>query len=177
LFAPAYDPPHKPNQKQASFADRLSMVKLLIKGHPGLEACDIESRLARCPSYTYDVLSELEKERPDERLQLLIGSDSLRQLHTWGHAQELAEHYEILTWPRPDEQVNAAELSKFWTARQIEKLLNGVLFGNFFEISSTKIRNNVAKWRKTGHINSGITPRVWEYIREKQLYSYIVEKE
>ena len=70
LFAPAYDPPHKHGKKRAPFADRLAMVKLLIAGHPGLEACDIESRLALHPSYTIEVLAALERERPGERLQL-----------------------------------------------------------------------------------------------------------
>ena len=171
LFAPAYDPPHKHGKKRAPFADRLAMVKLLIAGHPGLEACDIESRLALHPSYTIEVLAALERERPGERLQLLIGSDSLRQLHSWARAGELAERYEILTWPRPGERIDPEELARFWPPRIVKKLLSGVLSGNFFEISSTGIRNDVAKQREMYHINRGITPEVWEYIRSKQLYT------
>lgn len=170
LLAPAFDPPHKPGRRRASFADRLAMVKLLIEGRPGLEACDIENRLRLSPSYTCDVLAALRRERPGERIQLLIGGDSLLALHTWGRAAELVENYEILTYPRRGETPDAAALSRHWPPRTVEKLLAGLLPGEFFEISSTKIRNDVAKPDEMSHINNGTTQRVEEYIRQHHLY-------
>jgi len=146
------------------------MVKLLIGDHPGLEACDIEERLALSPSYTCDVLAALRKERPGERIQLLIGGDSLLALHTWGRAAELVETYEILTYPRRGETPDAATLSRHWPPQTVQKLLAGLLPGEFFEISSTNIRNDVAKQDKMSHINSGTTKRVGEYIRQHHLY-------
>ena len=89
LFVPAFDPPHKSGGKRAPFADRLAMTRLLAEGQPGIEVSDIEGRLGLHPSYTFAVLSALEKERPGERLQLLIGGDSLLSLHEWAHASEL----------------------------------------------------------------------------------------
>lgn len=170
LFAPAFDPPHKPGRSRAAFADRLAMVELLIDGLPDLEASDIEERLALNPSYTCEVLAALRRERPDERIQLLIGGDSLLALHTWGRAEELVEEYEILTYPRRGETPDAAALSCHWPPRTVRKLLAGLLPGEFFEISSTNIRNSVAKQDETGHINSGATERVEEYIRQHHLY-------
>lgn len=170
LFAPAFDPPHKPGRSRAPFADRLAMVELLIGGHPGLEACGIEERLALSPSYTCEVLAALRRERPGERLQLLIGGDSLLALHTWGRAAELVESYEILTYPRRGETPDAAALGRHWPPQTVQKLLAGLLPGEFFEISSTNIRNNVAKQDKMSHINSGTTKRVEEYIRQHHLY-------
>lgn len=170
LLAPAFDPPHKPGHSRAPFADRLAMVKLLIDGHPGLEACDIEERLALSPSYTCEVLAALRRERPGERLQLLIGGDSLLALHTWGRAAELVEEYEILTYPRRGETPDAAVLGRHWPPQTVQKLLAGLLPGEFFEISSTNIRNGVAKQDKMSHINSGTIKRVEEYIRQHHLY-------
>ena len=170
LLAPAFDPPHKPGRCRAPFADRFAMVKLLIEGRSGLEACDIENRLRLSPSYTCDVLDALRRERPGERIQLLIGGDSLLALHTWGRAAELAEEYEILTYPRRGETPDAAALSPHWPPRMVEKLIAGLLPGEFFEISSTKIRNDVAKQDEMSHINSGTTQRVEEYIRQHHLY-------
>ena len=170
LFVPAFDPPHKSGGKRAPFADRLAMTRLLAEGQPGIEVSDIEGRLGLHPSYTFAVLSALEKERPGERLQLLIGGDSLLSLHEWAHASELAERYEILTYPRRGELPVAAELARFWPPQTVKKLLGGVLQGDFFEISSTKIRNDVAKMHRMRHINSGTTRRVEEYIRRNHLY-------
>ncbi len=170
LLAPAFDPPHKSGSGRASFADRLAMVKLLIGDRPGLEACDIERRLRLSPSYTYKVLCALRRERPGERIQLLLGGDSLAMLHTWGFAKELAEEYEILTYPRQGEMTDAARLARHWPPKIVEKLLNGVLPGAFFKISSSRIRNDVAKQPKTGHINSETEKLVAEYIRKHQLY-------
>lgn len=170
LLAPAYDPPHKIGHSRASFADRFAMVKLLAAGNPGLEACGIESRLALSPSYTVDVLDALRRERPGERIQLLIGGDSLLALHTWGRARKLVEEYEILTYPRQGETPDAATLSRHWPPEIVEKLLSGLLPGGFFEISSTGIRNIVAKRPEMRHINSGTTERVEEYIRKHHLY-------
>jgi len=170
LFAPAFDPPHKSGHCRAPFADRLAMVKLLIGNRPGLEACDIEERLALSPSYTCEVLAALRRERPGERIQLLIGGDSLLALHTWGHAEELVGEYEILTYPRRGETPDAAALALHWPPRTVRKLLAGLLPGEFFEISSTNIRNGVAKQDKMRHINSEATERVEEYIRQHHLY-------
>ena len=170
LFVPAFDPPHKSGGKRAPFADRLAMTRLLAEGQPGIEVSDIEGRLGLHPSYPFAVLSALEKERPGERLQLLIGGDSLLSLHEWAHASELAERYEILTYPRRGELPVAAELARFWPPQTVKKLLGGVLQGDFFEISSTKIRNDVAKMHRMRHINSGTTRRVEEYIRRNHLY-------
>lgn len=170
LFVPAFDPPHKSGRRRAPFADRLAMTKLLVEGEKGLDVSDIEGRLGLRPSYTCAVLSALERERAGERFQLLIGSDSLLSLHEWAHATELVQKYEILTYPRKGELPIAKELARFWPPELLEKLLAGILRGNFFEISSTKIRNDVAKMHRMRHINNWTVRCVEEYIRENHLY-------
>ena len=147
------------------------MTEALIRGEPGLWCCDLENRLRLFPSYTIEVLAAFRREHPADEVALVIGGDSLRQLHSWAGARELVERYEILTWPRPGETIDAKTLIRFWPPEMVKKLLSGILSGDFFEISSTKIRNDVAKQREMVHINNGMTQRVWEYIRDKQLYS------
>jgi nicotinic acid mononucleotide adenylyltransferase len=78
-------------------------------------------------------------------LALLIGEDSLAQLHTWDRAKELVEKYVILTYPRSGSEVTKEYLSQFWSEKECEKLLSGMLDGRFFEISSTEIRKKLAK--------------------------------
>ena len=90
LWCPAYLPPHKSNRERADFSVRLMQVQELISGEENMAASDIENRLKLTPSYTAEVLKHLEQELPGE-LVLLIGEDSLAQLHLWYQAQYLAE--------------------------------------------------------------------------------------
>ena len=59
LWAPAFAPPHKLNARRAPFADRMEMVKLLIKNECSMSVSDIEAQIAKKPSYTIDILLEL----------------------------------------------------------------------------------------------------------------------
>lgn len=170
LFAPGYLPPHKTGRRRAPFADRLAMVKLLISGHEELEVCDIEGRLQLIPSYTIDVLARLAQERPADRLQLLIGGDSLMSLHEWRRAEELVDLYEILTYPRPGITPDEAALARIWPEKTARKLAAGIIPGSFFEISSTNIRKSMAKAPNTNHINNAVPEAVEEYIRHHHLY-------
>ncbi len=171
LFVPAFDPPHKPGRRIAPFSDRCRMAGLLIEGEAGMELSDFEERLHLHPSYTIDVLAALRRERPGEELQLLIGGDSLRHLHTWHRGHELAEFCEILTYPRPGETPDLQELRRNWPENSARKLANGILAGEFFEISSTNIRNRLENSGGRGHINTGIPERILEYAKKRNLYS------
>ena len=170
-LAPAYRPPHKPGKPLEEFCHRAEMIRLLIAGKSGMELCDIEDRLRLEPSYTILILEHLERENPDRQIQLLIGGDSLRQFHTWYCAAELAERFEILTYPRDGETPELEDLRRNWPAEMAEKLYNGILSGDFFKISSTNIRNVMEKPADMVHINKGSIPdAVWEYIQQQRLY-------
>ncbi len=176
LWAPGFAPPHKPGRPMAPFADRLRMVELLTAEVPAMASCNIEARLRLSPSYTIDILDELSAETEGE-LQLLIGGDSLRDLHSWHRAEELAERYEILTYPRAGETPDAGMLSQHWSPALVKKLLNGIIPGKFFEISSTNIRNHLANRADTGHIMSQEIPdALSEYIRAHCFYQNKEEK-
>ncbi len=171
LFVPAFVPPHKPGRRIAPFEDRCRMVELLIEGESGMELSDFEGRLRLRPSYTINVLKALRHERPGEILQLLIGGDSLRNLHLWHRGKELAESYEILTYPREGETPELHELLRNWTPDLAEKLAAGILDGVFFKISSTNIRNRLENSTGAHHINNEVPRRILEYARKRKLYS------
>lgn len=175
IWVPAWSQPHKQGKKAASFEHRMNMVNILIEGHPGLASSDLEARLQLSPSYTAKVLKYFARELPaDETPALLIGADSLLALHTWYAAKELAEKYLILTYPRPGREITLEALKNFWDEKTAQKLLSGVIKGDFFEISSTGIRNSMAKLQKTGNINnedqSLFNTLVRDYCEKHQLY-------
>ena len=153
LWVPAYRPPHKPGRALAPFAERLRQIRELIAGRRDMAVSDLEDRLRLDPSYTIDVLSALRREVPG-KLVLLIGADSLLELHTWHRAEELAEKYDIFTYPRAGATVSASKLAGRWPDRPdlAEKLLRHCLNGDFFHISSTEIRKRMEKSPTRWHI-------------------------
>lgn len=170
-LAPAYRPPHKPGKPLEEFRHRAEMIRLMTAGREGMELCDVEDRLRLEPSYTILILEYLQKSEPERQIQLLIGGDSLRHLHTWHRAAELAERFEILTYPRDGETPSLEELCEFWPEKMAEKLYRGILPGDFFKISSTNIRKKMENPSNVVHINKGSIPdAVWEYIEQQGLY-------
>jgi nicotinate (nicotinamide) nucleotide adenylyltransferase len=152
------------------------MVDLLIENTQNMASSDLENRLRLQPSYTVEVLKYFSSELPeDEEPALLIGADSLLALHTWHRAEELAEKYVILTYPRPGQEITLDRLLPFWDGKTAGKLLSGVINGAFFEISSTGIRNLMAKNTNESNINNEdknlLNDRVADYCRKYHLYT------
>ena len=114
-------------------------------------------------------MSALQEEYPDCHLQLLIGQDSLEQLHTWYCARELVEKFEVIAFPRKSNG-KAAEVVlplEFWVSRLAEKLQKSMIDGDYVEISSTDLRCELAKNAKPYNI---INAEVLQYIEKNALY-------
>jgi nicotinate-nucleotide adenylyltransferase len=167
MFVPAYSPPHKTEKKISSYEDRLNMLKLTLEDTPEIIISDIEQRAELEPSYTVKILSMLQQEYPDDKLQLLIGEDSLAQLHTWHKANELVAEWEIITYPRKGEKADKQELLKHWNSKETDILLKTKLQMPFFEISSTDVR---IKIRNGENPENMINKRVFKYITDHGLY-------
>lgn len=166
-FAPSYAPPHKPGGGRAPFADRMEMLRRLVSGEPGMEVSGVERDLALSPSYTFLVLTELARRHPRDRFLLLIGGDSLRDLHGWYRGRELAETFEVWTYPRPGADVSADALAKNWPRAMAELLASRVLPGGMSDASSSEVRAALGAGRAPEGM---LTGPVLEYIREKGLY-------
>ena len=140
LWVPSWAPPHKVAGRMTDFNHRLAMVRLAAEKIPGWAVSDIEARRQFDPSYSYNVLGALQEEYPGCTIQLLIGQDSLEQLHTWYNARELAARYEILAFPRKTAagvENNLLLPEDFWSPELAEKLRNSLIPGNIVEIYAT----------------------------------------
>ncbi len=99
IFVPVFSPSHK-EVATASFIDRLEMVRLLIRGEPGMRASDVEARLGP-KSYTVPMLQELRQSLPEEaRFFFLIGADSLAQFHLWYRYEQILELSTVVAFSR-----------------------------------------------------------------------------
>ena len=170
LFVPAPSPPHKEAECITAFEHRLAMVRLAIHDDSGFECSDIE-RHREGKSYTIDTLNELSAMKRYGEILLLIGSDSLRQLHLWFRCHDLVRDYRMIAYPRRNETITESELRLHWSPEETGKLLSSLLVpAPEFAFSSTQIRDFMRKNGIKG-ISAFVSPEVREYIVAHRLYS------
>ena len=169
-FLPAYLPPHKAGKKKISdYAHRRNMLELVLED--GMEISDLEQQRGGI-SYTFETLSFLTQERPGDEICWVIGSDSLRQLHTWHRAPELVERFTFLTYPRGGETLpGEEELAEHWQAEIVRKLTANILRqAPLYAENSTEIRENL-KQGNADAIREYLPSTVLEYIKQNNLYT------
>ena len=166
MFVPAWIPPHKILKGRTPYPDRLEMMKLAVGNRENMSVSGLEGERGGV-SYTIDSLEYLAAEHPEHEYILLIGGDSLAQLHTWHRAGELAEQFRIIYCPRPGETPDFDELLKHWPRNIAEKLLSGAVTDlPLSDLASTQIRQVLAE----GKGSSGVTDQVMDYIRQRRFY-------
>lgn len=169
-FLPAYLPPHKAGKKRiTAYEYRRNMLNLILEDR--MEVSDLEQKRGGI-SYTFDTLTYLTQERPEDEFFWMIGSDSLRQLHTWHRAEELVDRFSFLTYPRGGETLPfAEELALHWCEPAVRKLTGLILAdAPLFPESSTMIRESL----RCGNMCAAATllpPVILDYIKQNQLYT------
>lgn len=165
-FVPAGIPPQKA-QPGASACDRLQMVRLATCDHPAFDVDDRE--LARTgPSFSADTLAELSSRGPETDLWFILGSDQLRNLHTWSRPEQILALSSLAVVRRPGDPETRPE-------REVSAALEPSLAGarirsipiSSLEISSTDIRARVARGASIRYL---VPSSVREYIEERKLY-------
>ena len=101
ILIPAASQPLKPGGAGASAEDRYAMVRLAVRGRPGLEASDLEIRRPG-PSYTVETLRELRAGLPPETgIVLLLGADALADFPRWRSAELILRLSVVVAFRRP----------------------------------------------------------------------------
>ena len=100
ILIPAYDPPHKQDLPFLTpAADRYEMVKLAIRGEPFLEISDCEMNRKKI-SYTFDTLTELEKQYSGAAFYLILGKDAFESIDSWHQAEDIKKRVRFLVAQR-----------------------------------------------------------------------------
>lgn len=173
-FIPAAHPPHRP-APQASAAQRLAMVELAIRDHPGFRVDDQELRRGGL-SYTVPTLESLRAELGKTPLCLLIGADQFRSIETWHHWQEIPELAHLVVLNRPGTTPGALPT---WVhgrvcadLQELRKTPSGRLA--FLpvspqDISATRIRAALARG---GSVHGLLPEAVLDFIRSNHVYGH-----
>ena len=82
IVIPTAAPPHKQKKTSTTAEDRLNMLGLLFEKDSGVLVSDMEiARGGR--SYTFETVTLLREQYPDDELIFILGSDMLLSFHTW----------------------------------------------------------------------------------------------
>lgn len=165
IFMPAGHPPHKQDQQIISNEDRMAMLKLATEDVPYFKVSDYELKKQGL-SYTYETLSHLTADAPDNEYFFIMGADSVRDLDTWRHPEKILKLCHVLAAVREDTDMEklhqaAQKLREKYHARI------SLLGAPELDISSSELRNRVASGQS---IRFMIPENVRNYIYEHHLY-------
>ncbi|MGE5583379.1 MAG: nicotinate-nucleotide adenylyltransferase [Bacillota bacterium] len=165
IFVPASVPPHKIGEVSTLAADRLKMVELASSGNPYFQVSPVEMERSG-PSYSIDTIRVLKMQGHGEEAFLIMGFDSLLELHTWRNYQEILAETKIITAFRPGYPVlkDDQEWPGFLKPYR-RKIL--VLEAPLLDISATWLRVELMYGRSIRYL---VPDPVREYINQKKLY-------
>ncbi|WP_457574703.1 nicotinate (nicotinamide) nucleotide adenylyltransferase [Desulfolithobacter sp.] len=189
LFVPAYLPPHK-HIPVAPFHHRVAMLELALGersrsgwlgfGEVEVAVSRIEAEL-KTPSYTIDTLKELEGRLGPAVFHLVIGADSLVELHLWYRYREILQRCHLLVAARPGISpaavqdaitrlpggyVRQGSANTWRSSIPGSKMTITYLDSVLVPVSSTRIRQELAAGRRPAMV----PPVVLEYIEKQGLY-------
>ncbi len=166
-FTPANLPPHKRPAGLLNIEDRLAMLQRALEGDARFVLCDEEVRRGGV-SYTVDTVRRIREARSDDQLFLLVGGDTLLELHTWKDIQRIVEMVEIITVARPGFDLASLDAQKLRLPDEVvQKLKRNILIGHLCEISSTDIRQRAARSQSIRYL---VPEAVERYILDHKLF-------
>jgi len=167
VFLPAAQPPHKRHRRITAAADRLAMLALAVAEIPGCFVSDLELQRPG-PSYTIDTVQTF-AETFGPRLRLVLGMDSLRDLHLWHRSAELVAACSLLIYRRPGCAVpELATLTRQFGPEAAARLAGAIVDGPETDLSSTAIRARIRAGQSADDL---LPPPVWRYIQMHHLYT------
>ena len=151
--------PQNPMKQQVDLLSdetRIQMARLALEHETHIVASDYEMHLPK-PSYTWLTLQALRRDYPDRQFVLMIGGDNWTIFDKWYHADDILQHFQVVVYPRRDEQSVKKDLPANVTMVEAELL----------DISSTEIRQRIREGRS---IQKLVPPSVAAFIKKEGLY-------
>ena len=163
IFAPVSD--RYPKDSLIENKHRYNMLKIIADKNDRFMVSDIDMHENRSLS-TIEVLEEMQKKFPDKEIWALMGSDNLKEIHTWDRAEELVSKYKFLIMEREPDVIenilNENELLKRYQSN-FTKINQGIKT-NF---NSRYIRNQIKNNKSIRYL---VPDQVYQYIKENKLY-------
>ena len=144
---------------------RYNMLELMCNGEEKLEVSDIELTYGR-QLYTIETLGILKNKYPEYDIYFIMGTDNLKDLHTWMKPEQILNNYKIIVLERNEDNIEKIrEEDKL--LRDNKKALIIAKKIKPIELSSTMIREKI----KMGeNVERFFKKEVLEYINKNRLY-------
>ena len=174
-FMPCAVPVHR-REPMASISHRCEMIELAISACDGFLLNRLEVERTG-PSYSVDSLRAL-KQKYDEQIVLLLGSDAFNGFENWKDPDEILRLAKLVICHRPGVVPDAALFAEQWvdsldafSLQPDGAILSIEVDAN--QCSSTEVRRQIA----SGNCNSDcIHPDVASYIKQHNLYGNTVDR-
>ena len=167
LFVPAARPPHKQNQSQTPFHLRVEMLALAIAGNPAFHIDELEKDRPG-PSFTADTLDLLHEREPSAQLCLILGADSVVDLHLWYDPRRIIERATLLVVGRPGSQLPTPDalMQSLKLPAEVPLRVQAIECP-LVEIASRDLRQRLAEGRS---VRYQVPRSVEAYIAQHELY-------
>lgn len=144
---------------------RYNMLKLVADKNKNFLVSDIDM-YGEKSLYTLETLQKTEEQFKNKEICFLIGSDNLKEIHTWYKAEELISKYKILVMERDNDNVEKIIqdnplLKKY--KNNFRKISQDIK-SNY---SSTYVREQIRKGKSVRYL---MPEEVHEYIEKNKLY-------
>lgn len=176
-FIPAASPPHKVCGTEASFPDRVAMIRAVCAVYNKFSCNDIEGHL-QVPSYSIDTLNSLQcGVYKNSQLYFIIGIDAFLEIELWKSFEKVLERVHFIVCKRlgyDNEKIYKFLTELGYQNRQGYWQYSGnsrniYLLNTIPEkISSTELKKIL---RQGGNIDQFIPEQVTQYIQRNKLYT------
>lgn len=179
ILIPAGTPYHKQTPTQTSPHHRLAMCELLAQTNSHIAVSDIDIQ-RQGNTYTYDTVRIFRECIANAQLWWLLGSDSLRQLHTWYRYEQLLRLTNFAVVMRDNDNIDSLPentrniINKGKIASDNNENVGQIKILSLpsDDISSSYIRNQLKQtsFRQTDVLSKYLSPSVAQYILQHNLY-------
>lgn len=144
---------------------RFNMLKQVAQKNDSFVVSDVDMYGEKA-LYTIETLKKTEEQFKDKEIWFLIGSDNLKELHTWKCSEELVSKYKILVMERENDimeeiiQKNPLLLKN----KQNFRKLNQNMRSNY---NSTYVRKQIKEGKCVRYF---MPEEVYKYIEQNKLY-------
>jgi len=149
LIMPCAVPPHKAKNVSANDFLRVSMLKAAFARVKKAEVSEYEIA-KKGVSYTVETLRELNKNYPEHRIIMVVGTDMFLTLRSWKNAEEIFSLCDICVYARGKLD---SETQKYAEKLEVDfGVKTSFLKGRRFDVSSSEIRELLSQEKSVSRL-------------------------